>query len=92
MACRSGKSPNTPQTTKQKKCQFRDDFTWHLTGMGGLGHDFKAGINYIHEPKLYVTFESGKGVRSTRTSTNDVSGPISERQPQQGRAPPPTSR
>ena len=27
--------------------------------MGGLGHDFKAGINYIHEPRLYVTFDSG---------------------------------
>ena len=27
--------------------------------MGGLGHDFKAGVNYIHEPHLYVTFSSG---------------------------------
>ena len=28
-------------------------------GMGGLGHAFKAGVNYIHEPRLYVTFSSG---------------------------------
>ena len=30
-----GQSPNTPQTTEQKKWQFRDDFSWHVTGMGG---------------------------------------------------------
>ena len=27
--------------------------------MGGLGHDFKAGVNYINEPHLFVTFSSG---------------------------------
>ena len=27
--------------------------------MGGLGHDLKAGVNFIHEPRLYVTFSSG---------------------------------
>ena len=30
----SGQSINTPQTTEQKKWQFRDDFSWHVTGMG----------------------------------------------------------
>jgi hypothetical protein len=54
-----GYNTNTPQTTEQRKYQFRDDFSWSATGMGGLGHSFKAGVNYIHEPRLYVTFSSG---------------------------------
>jgi len=54
-----GYNANTPQSTIQHKFQFRDDFSWRVTGMGGLGHDFKAGVNYIHEPKLFVTFASG---------------------------------
>ena len=54
-----GYNSNTPQTTIQRKYQFRDDFSWTASGMGGLGHAFKAGINYIHEPKLFVTFSSG---------------------------------
>ena len=32
------------------------------TGMGGLGHDFKAGVNFINEPRLFITFNTGKGV------------------------------
>ena len=52
---------NTPQTTEQKKYQFRDDFSWHVTGMGGLGHDFKAGVNFINEPRLFITFNTGEG-------------------------------
>ena len=48
-----GYNTNTPQTTEQHKYQFRDDFSWHVTGMGGLGHDFKAGVNFINEPHLY---------------------------------------
>ena len=27
--------------------------------MGGLGHDFKAGVNWIHEPRLFATFNGG---------------------------------
>jgi hypothetical protein len=72
-----GYNSNTPQTTIQHKFQFRDDFTWHQTGGGGLGHDFKAGINYIHEPKLYVTFASGSTDYGYSHLTNDINGPIS---------------
>ena len=57
----TGANVNTPQTTEQQKYQFRDDFSWHVSGMGGLGHDFKAGVNYINEPRLYLTFNTGKG-------------------------------
>jgi hypothetical protein len=38
-----GQNPNTPQTTEQHKWQFRDDFSWHMEGLGGLGHDLKVG-------------------------------------------------
>ena len=72
-----GYNSNTPQTTIQHKFQFRNDFTWHQTGMGGLGHDFKAGINYIHEPKLYVTFASGSTDYAYSHLTADINGPIS---------------
>ena len=72
-----GYNTNTPQTTEQHKFQFRDDFTWHQTGMGGLGHDFKAGLNYIHEPHLFVTFSSGSTDYAYTHLTNDINGPIS---------------
>lgn len=72
-----GQSPNTPQTTEQKKWQFRDDFSWHVTGMGGIGHDFKAGVNFINEPRLFITFNSGKGVVQHTHLTDVVGGPIS---------------
>src|SRR6185436_13587401 len=45
----TGANINTPQSTEQRKFQFRDDFSWHVTRFGGLGHDFKAGINFINE-------------------------------------------
>lgn len=71
-----GQSPNTPQTTEQKKWQFRDDFSWHLTGKGGVGHDMKAGVNFINEPRLYITFNSGKGVAQHTYLTDNPNGPI----------------
>jgi outer membrane receptor protein involved in Fe transport len=73
----TGANLNTPQTTQQKKYQFRDDFSWHKTGMGGLGHDFKAGVNFINEPHLFFTFNTGKGAPFNTHLTNDLSGPIS---------------
>ncbi len=73
-----GQSPNTPQTTQQKKWQFHDDFSWHMTGKGGVGHDFKTGVNFINEPRLYVTFETGKGVYAYTHLDNTLTGPISD--------------
>jgi hypothetical protein len=71
-----GYNVNTPQTTEQKKYQFRDDFSWHVTGMGGLGHDFKAGVNFINEPRLYITFSSGSSDYAYRMLDNDVNGRV----------------
>ena len=72
-----GQNINSPQTTAQKKYQFRDDFSWHVAGKGGLGHDFKAGVNFINEPRLFITFNTGKGVIQYTHLTNDVNGPVS---------------
>jgi TonB dependent receptor-like, beta-barrel len=72
----TGANVNTPQTTQQKKYQFRDDFSWHMTGMGGLGHDLKAGVNFINEPRLFITFNTGKGAIFNTHLTNDANGPI----------------
>ena len=71
-----GANINTPQTTEQHKFQFRDDFSWHVN-RGGLGHDFKAGVNFINEPHLFTTFNGGKGVIVYTHNTNDINGPIS---------------
>jgi carboxypeptidase family protein/TonB-dependent receptor-like protein len=73
----TGQNVNSPQSTAQKKYQFRDDFSWHAAGMGGLGHDFKAGVNFINEPRLFITFNTGKGVIQYNHLTDDVNGPIS---------------
>jgi outer membrane receptor protein involved in Fe transport len=71
-----GQNTNTPQQTQQKKWQFRDDFTWHVTGGGGLGHDLKAGVNFINEPRLFITFNTGTGGYFYQHIDNDVNGPI----------------
>jgi len=73
----TGANGNTPQSTAQKKYQIRDDFSWHVTKLGGLGHDFKAGANFINEPRLFITFNTGKGAYFYSHLTNDKNGPIS---------------
>jgi outer membrane receptor protein involved in Fe transport len=71
-----GYNSNTPQTTTQHKWQFRDDFSWHMQGLG-LGHDLKTGANFIYEPKLYITFNSGSGAYSYTHLDLDKAGKIS---------------
>jgi Carboxypeptidase regulatory-like domain/TonB dependent receptor len=72
-----GQNGNTPQRTEQKKWQFRDDFSWHVSRAGGLGHDFKTGMNFINEPHLFLTFNTGTGGYSYTHLDNNVNGPIS---------------
>ncbi len=72
-----GYNTNTPQTTEQRKYQFRDDFSWSASGLGGLGHSFKAGVNYIHEPRLFVTFSSGSTDYAYTHLDLDTAGKIS---------------
>ncbi|MGE5813466.1 MAG: TonB-dependent receptor, partial [Acidobacteriota bacterium] len=73
-----GQNTNTPQTTEQRKYQFRDDFSWHAAAGGGLGHDFKTGVNFINEPHLFITFNTGKGVPFYTHLTDDPSGPLEQ--------------
>ena len=48
-----------------------------MAGMGGLGHDFKTGVNFINEPRLFITFNTGTGGYSYTHLDNDVNGPLS---------------
>src|SRR5438046_2639138 len=67
-----GQNLNTPQRTEQIKWQFRDDFSWHVAKLGGVGHDFKAGVNFINEPRLFVTLNTGPGGYSDVHGTNNI--------------------
>ncbi len=53
-----GQNINTPQTTSQLKYQYRDDLSFSRS-LGGRTHQFKAGVNYIHEPTLGGNFSTG---------------------------------
>src|SRR3954447_16716477 len=53
-----GQSVNTPQSTHQKKMQWKDDLSWS-SDFGRMRNDFKAGINYIDEPTLAGDFTIG---------------------------------
>jgi outer membrane receptor protein involved in Fe transport len=45
------------------------------TGFGGLGHGLKAGINWIHEPHLFVRV--GQGTSGIfMMGSNDIVGPV----------------
>jgi carboxypeptidase family protein len=72
-----GQNLNTPQQTQQKKWQFRDDFSWHAVALGGLGHDLKTGFNFIDEPRLFITFNTGTGGYRYDHLDNNINGPIS---------------
>ena len=45
----------------------------------------KAGVNFINEPRLFITFNTGKGVVQYTHLTDDVNGPISHRDAQRRR-------
>jgi hypothetical protein len=53
-----GQNINTPQTTNQKKNQFKDDFSFTRT-LFGRANNFKAGLAYIDEPTLGGDFSTG---------------------------------
>ena len=45
--------------------------------MGGLGHDFKVGVNFINEPRLFITFNTGTSDYAYTHLDNTLNGPIS---------------
>ena len=91
----------TRRSTTQQKYQFRDDFSWHVTGKGGLGHDFKVGVNFINEPHLFITFNTGRARFFNTHLTNDrqrsdptvtVQATVTPRATSRRSSSPPTSR
>jgi hypothetical protein len=72
----TGSNLATPQSTEQVKYQIRDDFSWLVAGHGGVGHTFKAGVNFINEPTLFADVAGGKGVTQYSLLGNSVSSPV----------------
>ena len=70
---RAGANPAAPQTTEQQKWQFRDDVTKSIAAIGG--HDLKAGVNWIHEPRLFTGTRALFDGQYTFTA-NAVNAPI----------------
>ena len=54
----TGQNINTPQSTSQTKYQYKDDLSFTRT-LWGRTHQFKTGLNYIHEPELGGNFSTG---------------------------------
>ena len=73
---RVGQNTNTPQATQQEKYQFRNDFSFSKAGWGGIGHDFKAGVNFINEPRLFLTFTEGVNDYAYAHADNTLNGPL----------------
>jgi hypothetical protein len=73
----SGQNINTPQTTNQVKYQFKDDFSYART-IGGDRHDFKAGLNWIHEPTLGGDFSVGVDAPLFSMLEDRVGSPVTD--------------
>ena len=70
-----GENRNTPQRTRQEKSQFKDDFSWSVAGRSR--HDFKAGVNYVHEPILGGDHSVGTAGQY-RMASDNVNAPVTE--------------
>ena len=56
----SGANVNVPQQTKERKFQFRDDFSWQVGK-----HNTKFGVNYIHTKLAGFFFFGANGYQIT---------------------------
>ena len=72
----TGSSLAAPQRTEQVKYQIRDDFSWLVSGRGGLGHTFKAGASFINEPRLFIEAATGKEIIVYVMRDVNASGPV----------------
>ena len=73
----AGTSPLANQGVEQTKWHVRNHFSWSTSGLGGFGHVFKAGVNWIHEPHLFVRVGQGtSGIFFM--GANDVNGPVTQ--------------
>jgi hypothetical protein len=51
--------------------------SWTARGLGGLEHNLKAGANWLHEPRLFISTQSGVAGFFTM-GANDVNGPVQQ--------------
>ncbi|HEY2291987.1 MAG TPA: TonB-dependent receptor [Thermoanaerobaculia bacterium] len=72
----SGQNVNTPQSTNQTKYQYKDDFSFSHT-IGGRANNFKAGLNYIHEPVLGGDFTTGLSGQYS-FAADDINSPVTD--------------
>jgi hypothetical protein len=70
-----GNNQSAPQTTEQTKWQLRDDVSWTARRFGGLEHNMRAGVNWLHEPRLFISTESGVAGFFT-FAANDLNAPL----------------
>ena len=56
----AGTNLGAPQRTDQTKWQVRNDLTRIFTGFGGLAHELRGGVNWIHEPTLRAFAGQGR--------------------------------
>ena len=69
---KGGANANAPQSTEQKRYQFRDDFTWTNTLLGS-SHEFRTGVSILHTPRLFVSSAGGsQGLLQLRTNDIDA--------------------
>jgi outer membrane receptor protein involved in Fe transport len=72
-----GANRGAPQRTEQTKWQLRDDYSTTVGGFGGLSHELRAGVNWVHEPRLFLkTAQGSDGAYSI--STLDLNGPVTD--------------
>jgi len=71
----TGQNINTPQSTRQKKEQFKDDFSWSQDFH--FRNDFKVGAQYVNEPTLGGDFTVGTNGQFLHL-TDDVNSPITD--------------
>jgi hypothetical protein len=70
----AGASAVAPSQTEQTKVQLRDDVSWTKSGLG-LAHELRAGVNLVHEPRLFeYTGQGTSGIFFPLTT--DVNGPV----------------
>ena len=71
----AGTNIGAPQRTEQTKWQLRDDFTRMVAGYGALSHEFRGGVNWIHEPTLRAF--AGQGTFGIyEVATISLTGPV----------------
>jgi hypothetical protein len=72
---RAGANPTAPQSTEQRRWQFRNDYSWTMPKLG-LAHEFRTGVNVMHTPRLFVSNEGGTN-GFLGLSSNDLNGGVS---------------